>query len=382
MPHPHRVQTVAWSHDTLVPYVSQALGIPAEKLFQAFGPAVRADLPAILALRHAVLGDGIWWDDDAFVRWRYFETEPVPYWVFKKHEQIIGACGLEPVVLVVNGEPHAAVRTLDIMVHPDVEGRGLGAFMNMALFKHFPITMVTGSNARSHRLISRMFQHVLDLRAWKVLIESRDIIEQRLKLGALSWAAAPPVNLLLAFQRWMLRTPPPKHLQIRELTHFDEQVTQLSRSCEAPGRILVRRSAEYLTWRFVRNPRCRYGMLGGFVRNRLVGYVVTRFNLSRPNPRKEAEIVDWLALPSVDDGVSPLPFLIRAGLEQLMRQGARLVSCMAFDESLQPTMTASGFRFRPDERLPFFVQAGRTPLHARLSSMQGWYLTRGDFDVE
>jgi hypothetical protein len=372
--------------EKLGPYVSQALGLPTESLLQAFRPAIEEDLPGILELRQAVLRDALWWDDEAFVRWRYFDnksaTEPTPYWVFERGKEIIGGIGLEPLVLVVDGEPCPAVRTLDIMVRPDVDGQGLGVLMNLVIFKHFPITLVTGGNERSRNLISRLFRHVIDLHVWKAIIKSRENVERRLGPGPVASAVAMVGDLFLAMDRRNWRHPLPKNLEIRELTRFDSWVMVLSQEFERTGRILVRRSPEYLNWRFVRNPRCRYRILGGLVGGKIVGYVVTRFNLSRPNPRKEAEIVDYLALPTIGGEISPLPFLIRAAVDQLVREGACLVSCTAFDDAIQTAVEASGLHRRPDERLPFFVQASPTALHERLSAGQGWYLTGCDSDVE
>ncbi|MPZ18404.1 MAG: GNAT family N-acetyltransferase [Luteitalea sp.] len=377
---------MSWSLQQLGPYVSQSLGVPYERLLEAFRPATEADLPRILELRRLVSGGGMWWDDESFVRWRYFNsqlaTHPTPYWVFERENEIIGGMGLEPVVLVVDGEAQPATRTLDIMVRPDFDGRGLGALMNLVIFEHYPITLVTGSNARSHKLISRMFEQALDLRVWKTLVRSRDFIERQAKLGPLTRVAATAGDALLALERARRRRRPPPSLELRELNEFDDDVTALSRASEGQGRILVRRSPEYLNWRFVRNPRCRYRIHGGFVSGRLVGYVVTRLNLARPNSRKEGDIADWLALPSIEDGVSPLFFIMHAAVDQLIHDGARLVRCLAYGTTVAPMIEAAGFRPRADERLPFFVRASTGTLHKRLASGEGWFLTGCDFDVE
>ncbi|HWP99577.1 MAG TPA: GNAT family N-acetyltransferase [Vicinamibacterales bacterium] len=370
------------SYETVAPYVGRALDIPLERLDTAFRPAVEADLPRILALRRAVAGNDRWWDDTAFVRWRYFECgeEPSAYWVFEKDREIIGACGLEPIVLAVDGRAHRAVRTLDIMVRPDFDGRGLGAFINLALFRRFPITTVTGSNERSHHLISKMFRHTLDLGCWKAVVRSEPVLRDRLKRPALARTVAAAADLLLALERGIrLRRPP---FEIQELARFDDRVTELSLACERPGRIMVRRSAEYLNWRFVRNPRCRYRILGAFDGGRLAGYVVWRLNLARPNPWRVGEIVDWLAGPEPDADGAALRALIGAALQRLVREGAGLVVCMAFGDGLEPVMRAAGLRFRPDQRLPFFVRASDPALHERLASGRGWFLNSGDFDVE
>jgi hypothetical protein len=372
------------SFESLIPYVSQAFGLTTEQLERAYRPAIETDLPRILALRRAVTDD-MWWDDEAFVRWRYFGRKTVdgaiPYWVFELDGAIIGACGLEPVVLVVDGNPVHAVRTLDIMVHPDVDGRGLGTFMNLVLFRQFPIIMVTGSNASSHQLLVRMFHHTLDLVFWKTLISSRLVIEQRLNAGPVSGAIAAGADLVLTVLRRRRQLPVPRGVVVRPISRFDSQVDALSHLFEQPGRIIVRRSAEYLNWRFIENPRCPYRVFGAFADGVLEGYVVTRLNLKRPNPRREGEIVDWLARRASGPN-SSLPALLTAAVEDLVDARAGFVTCAAHGAEIEAAADSSGFRFREGQRIPFFVRASSSTLHRRLSSAPGWFLTRGDLDVE
>src|SRR5262245_26596665 len=101
---------------------------------RAYRPALASEIPEILTLRRKVNGE-MWWDDRRFVEWRYFsrltDAKDVPYWVFVHDGEVLGACGLEPVTLVIDGQPVSAVRTLDIMVRPDLDGLGLGVFMNL-----------------------------------------------------------------------------------------------------------------------------------------------------------------------------------------------------------------------------------------------------------
>jgi hypothetical protein len=376
---------VARSYESLTPYVGTALGLSSADLERAYRPAVESDLPGILALRREVIG-GMWWDDEAFVRWRYFvlsnQDGSIPFWVFVKDGVIVGACGLEPVTLSIDGSRVPAVRTLDIMVRPDLDGLGLGAFMNLALFRHFPITLVTGSNQKSHQLLSRMFHHTLDMVFWKIVIASNEVVEERLGSLPGSRIISGGADLLLATARFFQRATVPQGLEIRELTSFDEQASDLSRRCERPGRVFVHRHASYLNWRFFRNPRCRYSAFGAFRDGRLEGYLVTRLNLARANPRREAEVVDWLAGPAVDSPFWPLPSLVATGLEHLVQAGAGLVTCAAHDPDIERAMAINGFVFRPGQVLPFFVRAAAAPVHARLASANGWFVTRGDLDVE
>jgi hypothetical protein len=375
---------VAHSFDNLVPYVSQAFGLTTEELERACRPAIEADLPRVLALRRAVT-PRTWWNDEEFVRWRYFgrrtDDDQIPFWVFDHAGEILGACGLEPVTLTVDGLPLSAVRGMDIMVRPDIDGRGLGMFMNVVLFRQYPVIIVTGSNASSHQLLSRMYRHTLDLVFWKSLIESRELIERRSVVRPLAGILAAGANVVLRMQRRGRRAARPPGMDIRILPRFDDQVTDLAMRLELPGRIIVRRSAEYLNWRFIENPRCRYTIFAAFVNGVLEGYMVTRLNLARPNPRREGEIVDWLAA-GASGPTSPLPALLSAAGEHLVAAGAGLVTCAAHGAEIETAADINGFRFREGQRIPFFVRAASAPVHRRLSSAHGWFLTRGDLDVE
>ena len=356
-----------------------------EDLARACRPARESDIDGILALRRSVL-TGVWWDDERFVRWRYFPGPIVdgetPFWVFVKDGEILGACGVEPVTLVVDGVPMSAARTLDIMVRPDLDGLGLGAFMNLVLFRRFPITLVTGSNERSHNLLARMFHHTTDLRFWKLPLRARAVLDAKLNLGSASAILTSPVDLLLTVRRAISKPVLPRGVALLPMDAFDSRVEALSRRCERSGRVMVRRSLEYLNWRFVRNPRCHYWIIGAFSGDGLEGYVVTRFNVARPNSRGDAEIVDWLVAPDADAHNEVMSALIHAGVEQLREEGAGIVSCAIASADSPAAIEALGFHLRPAERLPFFVRAADATLHERLSVGGDWYITRGDFDVE
>jgi hypothetical protein len=373
------------SLERLAPYVGHALGVSENTVISAYRPATECDVPSILDLRRRVNAD-MWWDDGKFVQWRYFsrlrQGDSSSCWIFAPKGEVLAACGLEPVTLVIDGVPVSATRTLDIMVRPELDGLGLGALMNLVLFNRFPIVLVTGSNAKSQTLLTRMFHHATDLRFWKTTIRSRAIIDEKFRLGPFSSPVAVAADLLLATWRARRRHYIPPGVTIQELTRFDSRVNELSRQCERDGRVLVRRDDDYLNWRFVENPRCRYRLFGAVDGARLQGYVVSRFNRARKNERREAEIVDWLVNPVRPDSHRLLSSLIHTAVDKLSDDGARIVSCAAVDSEIEPAMRWNSFRFRAAELLPFFVKAQNAALHQRLSVGTDWFLTRGDFDVE
>jgi hypothetical protein len=111
------------------------------------------------------------------------------------------------------------------------------------------------------------------------------------------------------------------------------------------------------------------------------GYVVTRLNLVRPNPRREGDIVDWMAVGEPDDPHSVLPALLARAVDALVQEGAGLITCAAFGADVERSAQANGFHLR-DDRIPFFVRAAEPGMQRRLASGNGWFLTRGDLDVE
>jgi hypothetical protein len=189
-------------------------------------------------------------------------------------------------------------------------------------------------------------------------------------------------DVLLSIVRSRHNVSPQPEISLRELSRFDDDVTRLVIRCERPGRIHVRRTAEYLNWRFFDNPRCDYRVYGAFDKGQLNAYVVTRLNLVRPNPRREGEIVDWMVDPDPDAAHRSLPPLLAFALGDLKKAGAGLITCAEHGADVTHAAEANGFVLRDAQRIPFFVRASSPRMHARLTKDAGWFLTRADLDVE
>jgi hypothetical protein len=225
-----------------------------------------------------------------------------------------------------------------------------------------------------------MFQHAADLVFWKTLIASHHLIDVSANRIARVLAAGADVLLSIVHARHHIA--PPVGVRLRELARFSDDATTLALRCERPGRIQVRRTAAYLNWRFFDNPRCRYRAYGAYAAGRLQAYVVTRLNRDRPNPRREAEIVDWTVDPAEDAADAALPSLIAHVLVDLKHAGAGLVTCAEHGADLTLAAEANGFVRRDAQRIPFFVRASASSVQARLTAGTGWFLTRADLDVE
>jgi hypothetical protein len=125
--------------------VSRVLGLTPEELRASFRPAGAQDLPALIELRRRILGDALTWDDRQYLLWRYdFEGRPDSpgrVMVAAHAGKLLGVIGAERVRLARGSEVLDAVSLMDIMVQPELDGSGLGIWMNMAIFETHPIVI-------------------------------------------------------------------------------------------------------------------------------------------------------------------------------------------------------------------------------------------------
>jgi hypothetical protein len=372
------VDDVGATLDRLAPHVARSIDVPTAALERAFRPARRHDIPQLLALRRRVWTDAIWWDDEAFVRWRYFDRPSCPqptYWVFERDGDLIAGVGTEPVALLIDGEPHGATRALDIMVDPAFDGRGLGAFMNLNLVARFPITLVTGTNNRSDNLVRRTWTHVTDLEAWKRPVRTAGMLSR--SIGALgARALAPIADIVLRLDTARRRPRQQRGIEVRTLSDFSGVPDSLITSFAGAGRIVVRRDAQYLNWRFATNPRCRYRVFGAYDQGQFAAYVVARSDHARKGGR--GEVVDWLAAGG-KRACEALSVAFSAAFEWMSEAGATLVVGLSSPLAAGPLKERTYIR-RAAERLPFLVRASSASLQARLLRGEDWYLTGSDFD--
>lgn len=167
-------------------------------------------------------------------------------------------------------------------------------------------------------------------------------------------------------------------LQVEPIRCFDERVTALSRLVEPRFGFMVRRSAEYLNWRFIGTPsglHRAFALLDGAT---LAAYVVVQV------PRAgeyNGFLVDVLAR---DDAA--LAAAIEAGLAELERAGASVVEATALEGSWWASeLVRAGFAPRGDEHLLSVILhpiAAEHPLVAAARDTTRWYFTDGDRDDE
>jgi len=375
--------------DRLGPYLAKSLGLSEEAMLGCFRPATRGDFEQVVALRRTLFTRTPRWNDNAYLRWRYdFSDDQSPvvnrFWIFKRGDEVLGGVGLERVSLVVDGEVMTAHKSMDIVVVPAIDGKGLGAWMNLALMERYPVILVVGSNQNSHKMLTRLFCELPGLQVWKLPISVRGTLKRRFRLGPLAAPLAFPVDLALKLRRKSKPVQCPSGIELQELTAVPADVDSYSKD-STRGSILVDRTAEYLTWRFFENPRRDYRLLGLYEKGALMGYSVYRVYRSEENDQIEAGILDWFTTEGLcsADGEKPKYglILLRETVEHLVRKGACMIHVSASDEYSRKVLGGLEFRRRP-EGSPLFVYCSQPELRNRLLDGESWFLTEGDEDTD
>lgn len=167
-------------------------------------------------------------------------------------------------------------------------------------------------------------------------------------------------------------------LRSQRVERFDERVTALSKRIEPRFRFMIRRSAEYLNWRFVDTPSGLHRSFALLDGTDLAAYVVIQ--VPRAGERG-GHLVDLLAR---DDAA--LAAAVSTGLAELERAGATYVEATALAGSWwKRELVRAGFAPRGDEHTLSVILhplQDAHPLVAAARDTAQWYFTDGDRDDE
>jgi len=367
------------SLDRISPYLAKTLGIPKESMYQCFLPASFADIDDLLDLRKALFEGKAPWNDRDYISWRYFsESNENNIWVFKKGNEILGCIGLEQVNLHINNELGTAHKAMDVLVKPELDGKGLGAWMNLALMEKYPTLFAVGSNEKSHNLVSRLFHPMANRQVWKLPINLNSTFRSKLKIGPLSDIVAFPFNIFLSIKQKFHFSSLSHDFSVKSLEKIPADVNSFQ--LRDNNQIYVHRTREYLNWRFVQNPRRKFIILGFYYKESLVGISFSWKYYSKANQQNEALIFDWHFTNSdlVRDMQGPL---LQETVIYLKKQGVKLIQTFAYGDNSKDLLSKLGF-IQFNENLTFFTFTKNSKLQKHLYDDKNWFLTEGDSDTD
>jgi len=362
--------------------VARGLGLTPAQLVSAFRPAGSADLEGVLALRQQEQGKQIWWDDAAFLQWRYHFGSSTQgrgeFWVVATPDGVLAGVGTEEAELGGAAGECRAQFLMDILVRSDLRGSALGPWMNMALHEHYECVMVFGSNSNSNSMVTQQFAQQHRLHTYSLRLRCKDVLERRLGNGTLASLCAPFGDLALLGWRLAHRARGPGELLVSTVTGLDELGPDFARWTPPEDEVGRVRSREFLDWRALSNPRSRFTVSVAWRGDRPVGYLVSQF-VPAKSGSQWLQLLDWNTAP--DEHESALAALLTDAVQQ-----AAAANCSALRTSVlhirsERVLRKLGFVLRPDDAAPFVYSCKPShPLHA-LKSPQ-WHITHLDGDVD
>ena len=339
--------------------VARALGCTPEALAAGLRPARADELAAVMDLRREVIGAALKWDDEAYLRWRYqFGASGqglAVCWVCSLGDRLLAMIGVEPIRLQAGDHACDAQVTMDIMVRPELDGVGLGVWVNQAICERLGCVLAVGSNPNSRGVIARTFEALPDRRSHTHPLNFGHFMAKRLSQGWLaamaSWAATTGMVLCRVATLW-LASP---MVQVEQVARLGPEVDALLARSQHVERVEVMRSAEGLARRLLRNPRSPAQVWLARRGGDVVGLMAVR--RTEPEPGRHALQIMDVVLDRWHEEAALRALLARVAASGF-REGAEYLSVTLYDPALEARFSRLLFRHQPH---PFETMAWVCP---------------------
>ena len=364
--------------------LAKSLKLTVEALEKSFRPATIDDLSAVSNMRRREFLAEIKDNDEEYLEWRYFRHAGYSstLWVFDYQNAVVGAMGTEPVELLICGKGESAIRSMDVIVNPDVGIRGLGAWMTLALQERNSCILVCGGNDSSMSMLKKLFQTLAVRQTYKLMLASSGSLKKK-KIAPIAEIIAPAVNIFLACHRrlkWLIISPP-KDVEIRSIEHIDELIAHLPDTPGLLGSVKVHRSGRYLAWRYRDNPRASFMIVGAFRQGQLLAYVIYNLNTNSGTENINfGRIVDW-DMFSNDACVEILSSLYVEVVKHFIAFGAEQIIITLNDKTSSSAAKKAGFILR-EAGSDLFVYKKDAKPDDPIFSPELWYQSISDSDTK
>jgi hypothetical protein len=364
--------------------LAKSFKLSTRELAQSFRLATMQDIAAVSDMRRQVFCADIMDNDEEYLQWRYFSHAGFPsnLWIFDYQGATIGAMGTEPVELINCGKQGAAIRSMDAIVDPEFDGRGLGAWMTLMLQERYDCILVCGGNANSRSMLKRLFHTLPARQGYKLMLASNGYLRKG-SIAPFAGVIAPAINLMLACHhrlKW-LQLSPPEDVEFRTIDSIDKLLDILPDAPGSLGTVKVYRSGKYLAWRYRDNPRASFFVKGAFRQEQLIGFAIYNLNIdSTKETLNVGRIVDW----DIFTGEATAEVLSGLYLEVIKQSGlsgAEQLLVTLNDKVSAEAAEKVGFILRePDSEL--FVYCKDAKPDDPIFSPELWYQSISDSDTE
>lgn len=142
---------------------------------------------------------------------------------------------------------------------------------------------------------------------------------------------------------WLLRIKfLPEGITINEIHFFDERFDRLWDKASKNHKIIATRDAEYLNWRYTKEPGQQYVIFAAQKNNEILGYIILK--PLGDNDKKTGILID---LFGIQDKVVTKALALRA-VQYFISEGADKLECYLSDKYYEGLLKSVGFIKKPD----------------------------------
>jgi hypothetical protein len=322
--------------------VARSLGVHAGELQRRLREATPGDMGQVLALRRSAFGDQIQWDDSAYLEWRYRRRSTKGAYstllVFEDSGRVAATIGLSDLPLVVDGVPVDAVGIMDLAVDAALSGTGLGPWLNLAATRSHDLALAIGSNEHSRSTVERLFRALCRRTHLVYPLALEPFLSRRARLPNAVARLLRPIDLLTRRRRRQRADGDSAALlPVEEFDASHDSIWNAGMQCDG---VSLRRTFDYLNWRFFENTRADYR---GFVfvwRGKPAGHAILRLAASS-NGIYDTVVSDW---STIETGSSEaIHALFRSLLANASESGCSSLRVTAYGEYQRAILRRAGF---------------------------------------
>lgn len=313
-------------------------------------------------------------------RWDYlFRYGPCEAWVAESPAQaVVGHMSALPVVLDVAGNERRSAWIFNIMVNPAWRHQGIASRMARSIQDYYGSAAVLGANESSRGLLVASNWAQLPDVPRHVMITNPKYYARRALTQRRPKATVR--DLLIAAQGALIqprtRAVSPG-LRTERIARFDSAVNTLYSRLAPTFRLIARRNADLLNWRFVDRSKFKLCLLQAYPKRELGGYIV--FGAMSRNGERIGVIVDWLYdLQEPQIG----RVLLRECIAMLSRIDVHRIEAWIFPSPMRRVLESHGFRKWPKGRLWLVDGSLAAALENTRNTLFEWHLTLGDSNLD
>lgn len=335
--------------------------------------------PAYRELAAARFGDNAeahvryvqWLFDENPASWR---DEPLPIFVCRDGQQLIGQVAVIPVDLQLNGTPVRGGWYIDTFVLPAYQRQRVGERLIRVVDRHVPLSLSLGQSDAAFRLLQRLDWCVAGAmtRYRRVLRPLHATAKKALEMLGLGNLARMLPRAHIAREG---STPPA--IRVEPVTSFAHIVDQHS-DLRGPGAGATRvgRTAAFMQWRYCANPFFQYAVRRLSIAGYGDAYAVCR--LSDEGVLRRTVLVDLVYPDGLPQAL--LADVVTVVVDAIGDDGAEIFECQTSDTAVLAALGASPLsRAQPGMRFLYRATANGT---AGISTVDSWRLYVGDSDAD